>query len=86
MRTYDDDGLGRALIGTAKAAACVIVWLMAAVVVIRLGVPMLWGSGSDLGLVAAPLLAAGGLIGLAYLAVGMVRLVSRDFRQSRDTE
>ena len=73
-----DRSLDRVLILSAKAAACVIVWTMAAVVVFRLGVPVLWGSGSTLGVIAAPLAAAGGLIALAYLAVGMVRLLGKD--------
>lgn len=72
----------RTLIGLAKAVAYVILIATAAVVVFRFGVGTLWGSRSDLGMIAAPAVAAFGVIGLAYA----VRLAARDLRNHFNTK
>ena len=43
----------------------------------RLGVAQLWGSGSDLGLLGAVLLAAVAVMALAYVGVIMLRDLNR---------
>ena len=65
--------LERTILGLARAIAYAIVWIAAAVGVFRLGVAQLWGSGSDLGLVGAVLLAAVAVVALAYVGVLMLR-------------
>ena len=63
----------------ARAIAYAIVWVAIAVAIFRIGVAGLWGSGSDLGLVAAVALAAAAVMGLAWLAVLMLRDLSKRF-------
>jgi hypothetical protein len=69
--------LERTILGVARAIAYAIVWIAAAVGVFRLGVAQLWGSGSDLGLVGAVLLAAAAIMALAYVGVVMLRDLNR---------
>jgi hypothetical protein len=69
--------LERTILGVARAIAYAIVWIAAAVGVFRLGVAQLWGSGSDLGLVGAVLLAAVAIMALAYVGVVMLRDLDR---------
>jgi hypothetical protein len=69
----------RAFIGVAWAIAYAIVWFALLILLFRYGVAALWGSGNDLGLVAAPVLAAAGVVGLSYLAVIMVRDLRKKF-------
>jgi hypothetical protein len=71
--------LERTILGVARAIAYAIVWIAAAVGVFRLGVAQLWGSGSDLGLVGAVLLAAVAIMALAYVGVVMLRDLDRRF-------
>jgi hypothetical protein len=76
--------LERNILAVARAIAYAIVWVAVAVVVFRIGVAGLWGSGSDLGLVAAVALCAVAVIGLAWLAVFMLRDLSRRFPSGDD--
>lgn len=69
--------LERTILGLARAIAYAIVWIAAAVGVFRLGVAQLWGSGSDLGLIGAVLLAAVAVMALAYVGVIMLRDLNR---------
>jgi hypothetical protein len=70
--------LERNILAAARAIAYAIVWVAIAVAVFRLGVARLWGSGSDIGLVAAVALCAAAVLGLGWLAVFMLRdLASR---------
>jgi|GEM_PF-1832152 len=78
-------GTERALIGLAKVVAYAILIITAAVVLFRFGVGALWGSGSDLGLIAAPGLGALGVIGLAYLVVLANRDTRRHFNKKETT-
>ena len=70
----------RTLLAAGKAAAYVVLLLAAALALFRGGVATLWGSASDLGLVAAVLLAAVGMIALVWLGGVMVRDVRRTYR------
>lgn len=72
--------LERNILAVARAIAYAIVWVAVAVVAFRLGVAGLWGSGSDLGLVAAVVLAAASVIGLGWLAVLMLRDLNKRFQ------
>ena len=76
--------LERNILAVARAIAYAIVWVAVAVAIFRIGVAGLWGSGSDLGLVAAVALAAVAVIGLAWLAVFMLRDLSRRFPSGDD--
>ena len=67
------NSLERQILAIAWALAYAIVWTAAAIVLFRLGVAGLWGSGTNVGLVAAVALAAVGVLGLGYLAVAMIR-------------
>lgn len=69
----------RSVIGVAWAVAYAIVWLVLLVLLFRYGVGALWGSGNDLGVIAAPVLAAAGIVGLTYLAVIMLRDLRKKF-------
>jgi hypothetical protein len=62
----------------AKATAYLIGWLFLAVVLMRVIVGPLWGSGTDVGLVAAPAAFAAGVLGLGWLA----RLLLRDLSKT----
>ena len=76
--------LERNILAVARAIAYAIVWVAVAVAIFRIGVAGLWGSGSDLGLVAAVALCAAAVIGLAWLAVLMLRDLSRLFPSGDD--
>ena len=58
-----------------------IVWAVLLVALFRYGVGELWGSGNDLGVIAAPVLAAFGALALSYLAVLMVRDLRKKFEE-----
>ena len=77
--------LERNILAVALAIAYAIVWVAVAVAVFRIGVAGLWGSGSDLGLVAAVALAAGAVIGLGWLAVLMLRDLAKRFPPGDDS-
>ena len=68
----------------AKAAACLVAWVFLAVVLMRGVVGPLWGSGTDIGLIAAPLVFAAGVLALAKLGqimlqnLGMTRSTKGD--------
>lgn len=70
----------------AGAVALAVLWLVAATVLFRLCVAVLWGSGSGYGVIAAPVVLSLGVVGLACLAVGMVRVVRKAFNKIGDTE
>lgn len=72
--------LERNILAVARAIAYAIVWVAVAVAAFRIGVAGLWGSGSDLGLVAAVILAAATVIGLGWLAVLMLRDLNKRFQ------
>jgi len=57
----------------ARAAAYLIGWVTLAVVLIRVVVGPLWGSATDIGLIAAPLAFAVGVVGLGKLASIMLK-------------
>lgn len=57
----------------AKATAYLVGWAFLAVVLMRVVVGPLWGSGTDIGLVAAPAAFAAGVLGLAWLAKVLLR-------------
>ena len=71
--------LERNILAVARAIAYAIVWVAVAVAIFRIGVAGLWGSGSDVGLIAAVVLAAAAVMGLAWLAVLMLRDLSKRF-------
>lgn len=62
----------------AKATAYLVGWVFLAIVLMRVVVGPLWGSGTDIGLVAAPAAFAAGVLGLAWLA----RLLLRDLSKT----
>jgi hypothetical protein len=71
----------------AKATAYLAGWVFLAIVLLRVVVGPLWGSGTDLGLVAAPAAFAVGVLALGKLAVVMVRDVSKTLKsQPKDPE
>jgi hypothetical protein len=76
--------LERNILAVARTVAYAIVWVAVAVAAFRLGVAGLWGSGSDLGLVAAVALAAVAVIGLGWLAVLMLRDLAKRFQPGDD--
>lgn len=73
----------REVIGGAKAAAYLILWIAAVVILLRIIVGQLWGSGSDLGMVAAVAALAVGIVGLAWLGILFYRDASRHFRATK---
>ena len=77
--------LERNIHAVARAIAYAIVWVAVAVAVFRLGVARLWGSGSDLGLVAAVVLCALAVVGLGWLAAFLLRDLSRRFPSGDET-
>jgi hypothetical protein len=64
----------------ARAAAYLVGWVTLAVVLIRVIVGPLWGSATDIGLIAAPLAFAIGVVGLGKLASIMLK----DLRKMRE--
>jgi hypothetical protein len=71
----------RLLMGVSKALAWAISIMAAAVVLFRYTVGFLWGSGSDLGMIAAPFVAAFGLVAIAYFITLAVRNVRGHFQK-----
>jgi len=69
---------GPAAVIYAKATAYLVGWVFLAIVLMRVVVGPLWGSGTDIGLVAAPAAFAVGVLGLAWLA----RLLLRDLSKT----
>lgn len=65
----------------AKAAAYLVGWTFLAIVLMRVVVGPLWGSGTDLGLIAAPAAFAVGVLALGWLA----RLLLRDLSKTMTT-
>jgi hypothetical protein len=61
----------------AKATAYLIGWLSLAVILLRVIVGPLWGSATNIGLVAAPLAFAVGVVALGKLAALMLRDLSK---------
>lgn len=64
----------------AKATAYLVGWVALGVVLIRVVVGPLWGSATDVGLIAAPIAFATGVIGLGKLASIMLK----DLRKTRE--
>jgi hypothetical protein len=64
----------------AKATAYLVGWVALAIVLIRVVVGPLWGSATDVGLIAAPIAFAAGVIGLGKLASIMLK----DLRKTRE--
>ena len=60
-----------------KAVALLTIWVVLAVVLVRVIVGPLWGSGTDLGLIAAPLAFALGAAGLIFLASRFIAIATR---------
>lgn len=71
----------RVMIGIAKALVYAISILTAAIVLFRYTLGFLWGSGSDLGMIAAPFVGALGVLGLTYLIIFADRDVRRHFKK-----
>jgi hypothetical protein len=61
----------------AKAVAYIILFVAAVITLLRVVIGPLWGSASDLGMIAAVLAGAGGVIALAWLARVMMRDVAK---------
>ncbi len=71
----------------AKATAYLAGWVCLVVVLLRMVVGPLWGSGTDFGLVAAPIAFVAGVLVLGKLAAILLRDLSRTSKlQSRDSE
>lgn len=71
----------------AKAAAYLVGWVFLAIVLIRVVVGPLWGSGTDIGLIAAPIAFIAGVLALGKLAVILLRDVSKTLKtESKDPE
>jgi len=64
----------------AKATAYLVGWVFLAVVLMRVVVGPLWGSGTDIGLVAAPAAFAAGVLALGWLATMMLRDLSKTLK------
>ena len=62
----------------AKATAFLVVWVSLAVVLVRVVVGPLWGSATDIGLVAAPIAFALGVVALGKLASIMLKTIAHD--------
>lgn len=69
----------------AKATAFLVGWLSLAVVLLRVVVGPLWGSATDIGLIATPIAFAVGVVGLGKLASVMLRTLAQDRRKTRQT-
>jgi hypothetical protein len=65
----------------AKATAYLVAWVSLAIVLIRVIVGPLWGSATDIGLIAAPIAFALGVVGLGLLASIMLKDINKN-RQS----
>jgi hypothetical protein len=65
----------------AKATAYLVAWMSLAIVLLRVIVGPLWGSATDIGLIAAPIAFALGVVALGKLASIMIRDISNT-RQS----
>lgn len=70
----------------AKATAYLAGWIALAVVLLRVIVGPLWGSGTDIGLVAAPLAFAAGVVGLGKLALVMLDSLGMTRSKTGDQE
>jgi hypothetical protein len=62
----------------AKATAYLIGWLALAVILIRVIVGPLWGSATDIGLIAAPIAFALGVVALGKLASILLKNLAKD--------
>ena len=67
----------RQYFSAAKGVAYVILFVAAVITLLRIVIGPLWGSASDLGMIAAVLAGAGGVIALAWLARVMMRDVAK---------
>ena len=67
----------------AKATAYLIGWVALAVVLMRVVVGPLWGSATDIGLVAAPIAFALGVVALGKLASILLKDIARDRDKTR---
>ncbi len=65
----------------AKATAYLVAWISLAIVLLRVIVGPLWGSATDIGLIAAPIAFALGVVGLGKLASIMLGDINKT-RQS----
>ncbi|WP_184717727.1 hypothetical protein [Caulobacter sp.] len=71
----------------AKATAYLAGWVCLVVVLLRVVVGPLWGSGTDFGLVAAPVAFVVGVLALGKLAAILLRDLARISKlQSKDSE
>lgn len=71
----------------AKATAYLVGWVFLAVVLLRVVVGPLWGSGTDIGLIAAPAAFAVGVVVLAKLAQILLRDLSKTLKtEAGDSE
>jgi hypothetical protein len=71
----------------AKATAYLVGWVFLAVVLMRVIVGPLWGSGSNVGLVAAPAAFVVGVLALGKLASILLRDLSKTLKtESEDPE
>lgn len=67
----------RQYFSAAKAVAYIILFVAAVITLLRIVIGPLWGSASDLGMIAAVLAGAGGVLALAWLARVMMRDVAK---------
>ena len=67
----------RQYFSAAKAVAYIILFVAAVITLLRIVIGPLWGSASDLGMFAAVLAGAGGVLALAWLARVMMRDVAK---------
>jgi hypothetical protein len=65
----------------AKATAYLVAWVSLAIVLLRVVVGPLWGSATDIGLIAAPIAFALGVVALGKLASIMLKDIDKT-RQS----
>jgi hypothetical protein len=68
---------GATVVIYAKATAYLVGWVFLAAVLMRVVVGPLWGSGTDIGLIAAPAAFAAGVLALAWLARLLLRGLSK---------
>ena len=64
----------------AKATAYLIGWLALAIILLRVVVGPLWGSATNIGLIAAPIAFATGVLALGKLASLMLRDIAKTSR------
>jgi hypothetical protein len=62
----------------AKATAYLVIWVSLAIVLVRVVVGPLWGSATNIGLVAAPIAFALGVVALGKLASIMLKAIAKD--------